>query len=64
MKKTKMIKLIVLAAVALLFATACTNNSKTENSKTSNTEQTTKDNQYVANASFYLGKGFIPLCAL
>lgn len=56
MKKTKMIKLIALAAVALLFATACTNNSKTENSKTSNTEQTTKDNQYVANASFYLGK--------
>ena len=45
-----------MAAVALLFATACTNNSKTENSKTSNTEQTTKDNQYISNASFYLGK--------
>ena len=31
MKKFKMIKVVMVAAVALLFATACTNNKKTEN---------------------------------
>ena len=55
MKKTKMIKLIVLAAVALLFATACTNNSKTENSKTSNggDEKETMKNEFDKNVIFY-----------
>lgn len=56
MRKFKMIKVVMVAAVALLFATACTNNTKTENNTNSNTEQTTKENQYTANASFYLGK--------
>ena len=56
MKKFKMIKVAMVAAVALLFATACTNNKKTENNTNSNTEQTTKENQYTSNASFYLGK--------
>ena len=56
MKNFKMIKVAMVAAVALLFATACTNNKKTENNTNSNTEQTTKENQYIANASFYLGK--------
>ena len=56
MKKFKMIKVAMAAAVALLFATACTNNTKTENNTNSNTEQTAKENQYTANASFYLGK--------
>ena len=51
-----MIKVAMAAAVALLFATACTNNTKTENNTNSNTEQTAKENQYTANASFYLGK--------
>ena len=56
MRKFKMIKVAMVTAVALLFATACTNNSKTENNTNSNTEQTTKENQYISNASFYLGK--------
>ena len=40
MKNFKMIKVVLVTAVALLFATACTNNSKTENNTNSNTEQT------------------------
>ena len=36
MKKFKMIKVAMVAAVALLFATACTNNKKTENNTNSN----------------------------
>ena len=46
----------MVSAVALLFATACTNNTKTENNTNPSTEQTAKENQYTSNASFYLGK--------
>ena len=56
MKNLKMIKFVMVSAVALLFATACTNNTKTENNTNPSTEQTTKENQYTSNASFYLGK--------
>lgn len=55
-KNNKMIKIVMLSAVALLFATACTNNTKTDNNSNSNIEQTVKENQYTSNASFYLGK--------
>ena len=56
MKNLKMIKFVMVSAVALLFATACTNNTKTENNTNPSTEQTAKENQYTSNASFYLGK--------
>ena len=56
MKNLKMIKFVMVSAVALLFATACTNNTKTENNTNTSTEQTAKENQYTSNASFYLGK--------
>ena len=56
MKNLKMIKFVMVSAVALLFTTACTNNTKTENNTNPSTELTTKENQYTSNASFYLGK--------
>ena len=56
MKNLKMIKFVMVSAVALLFATACTNNTKTENNTNPSAEQTTKENLYTSNASFYLGK--------
>lgn len=56
MKNLKMIKFVMVSAVALLFATACTNNTKTENNTNQSIEQATKENQYTSNASFYLGK--------
>ena len=54
MKNLKMIKFVMVSAVALLFATACTNNTKTENNTNPSAEQTTKENLYISNASFYL----------
>lgn len=56
MKNLKMIKFVMVSTVALLFTTACTNNTKRENNTNPSTEQTTKENQYTSNASFYLGK--------